>query len=73
MSGYAVCMAPCVRCRRVIAFNPHKVPSLLVDGVKQPLCRECFDWRQAQRHGLGLPNESPPLEGAYEGLPEEEL
>ncbi len=40
------CMGYCVACRAFIAFNPVHVPSLTVNGEREPLCRSCAElWR----------------------------
>ena len=73
--GYAIMFAPCARCKQPFGFNPTKVPSLdMQDGQgKQPLCHDCFEWRQAMRADMGLPAEPDHHPDAYEPCPEEEL
>lgn len=67
--GYAFVIGNCVACKRTVAFNPHKVPSLLVNGVRRELCEMC-----ARRWNEMHPDQARQiLEGAYEPLPEEEL
>lgn len=67
--GYALMFAECCNCHRTIAFNPHVVPSIRINGVKEPLCREC-----AERWNELHPNEARPiLPGAYEPIDENEL
>ena len=63
----------CVGCRATMSFNPHKVPALVVNGVNEPLCRQCFDrWNQIQRIDKGL--EPVPLDPrAYDFIQEGEL
>ena len=47
MSGYSIILGPCIACRRVFGYNPHHVPSIPIEGVREPLCRGCFElWRQ---------------------------
>lgn len=70
--GYAMMFAPCIGCGKSFGFNPNKVPSIRVDGVRQPVCRECFERRQQYREAHGLPRE-PLNPDAYEPCPEEEL
>jgi hypothetical protein len=67
--GCYLVLAPCVGCGNLFGFNPERVPSIRVDGVRQPVCRTCFDRRQAHRRANGLPEESL-LPGAYEPAPE---
>lgn len=55
MSGYMFVIAECVACEAAITINPDCCPSLRVDGVRQPLCRGCFDrWNVIHRTGKGL-------------------
>lgn len=73
MGGYAFIMGPCVACRRMIAYHPHKVPSLVVNGERRPLCEDCFNrWNEIHRTSQGLPAE-PLNPDAYEPCPEEQL
>lgn len=73
MSGYAFMLGSCAACAIPIMFHPHKVPSLRVNGVKQPICRACAErWNQIHRIDKGL-EPVPIQEGAYEPFPEEEL
>ena len=67
--GYFLVLAPCVGCGIPFGFNPELVPSIRVDGVRQPVCRTCFERRQAHRLARGLPEESL-LPGAYDPVPE---
>lgn len=67
--GYAIMMGFCCACHIQIQFNPHKVPSLKIDGIRQPLCQGC-----AERWNELHPEQAKPIqEGAYDGFPEEEL
>lgn len=67
------CLAPCVSCGTPFTFNPERVPSLRVNaegqpdpaGTRQPVCRTCWDRRQAYRREHNLPEEHL-LPGAYE-------
>jgi hypothetical protein len=50
MTGYYWAMGTCVACGSTISFNPDYVPSIRVDGKKEPLCRGCFgQWNQIYR------------------------
>ena len=53
--GYVICMATCWCCKHPFACNDHKVPSLRIDGVKQPLCRLCVETANTRRLALGQP------------------
>ena len=70
--GYAFCLGECIRCNRVFAFNPVKVPSIRVEGVREPICHPCFDYLNALRVGLGHEQWELP-EHAYEPCDDEEL
>lgn len=72
MTGYVFVLGHCVSCRKPFAFNPHKVPSLPVDGVRYPVCRDCIELANPRRKANGLP-EIVPLPGAYEAIEEGEL
>lgn len=39
--GYAIVMGFCINCKNPIQFNPHRVPSIRVNGVREPLCESC--------------------------------
>jgi hypothetical protein len=67
--GYATMMGFCIACGKPISFHPHKVPSLMIDGKRQPICEGCANrW-----NGLHPEQARPILEGAYGFFPEEEL
>ena len=71
--GYALMLGPCVRCHRVFPFNPVRVPSVKVKGIKEPVCSGCHRWANTERKKLGLPPFSDPHPDAYRACPEEEL
>lgn len=41
MSGYVTLTAHCCACGSLVTCNPARVPSLRIDGVREPLCRPC--------------------------------
>lgn len=69
MSGYVIAMGHCCGCGRVMQFNPVLVPSIRVNGEKQPVCAGCVERWKALHPGETF--EIP--EGAYEPCPEEML
>jgi hypothetical protein len=70
--GYAFALSPCFACERLFTCNPARVPSVLVDGVRRPVCQDCVERANRQRDERGLPPiEVPP--GAYEAAEEGEL
>lgn len=72
MSGIVICTGACYGCRRVFTFNPLYVPSLRIDGAREPFCQACVERANSIREGKGLPPHEIHPE-AYEPLPEEEL
>lgn len=45
----------CVNCHATIAFNPSCVPSIRVNGVREPLCQTCHArWNEIHRTSQGL-------------------
>ena len=73
MSGYAFMVGACVNCGVPLTYSPTHVPSIRVDGVRQPLCRGCAaEWNRIHRTSKGLP-EVPVHPNAYEPEPEENL
>lgn len=39
--GYLYCVGHCVACKALVHFNPDLVPSLRVNGSREPLCESC--------------------------------
>ena len=70
--GYAMAMSACVGCKRVFSFNPLRVPSITIKGVKEPICRACVDRVNPKRIANGLPPIVPSPD-AYEACEESEL
>lgn len=67
--GYAIMIGQCCACKQTVHFNPHKVPSLMIDGKRMELCRKCAErWNE-----LHPDLARPILPGAYDPLREEEL
>jgi hypothetical protein len=64
---YFVVMSNCVACGAVFHFNPHSVPSIVVGGVREPVCRNCAErWNQLHPDAA-----RPILPGAYEPIADE--
>ena len=59
------CFGACYTCRRPFSFAPTKVPSVRINGVKQPICKRCVDEVNPKRIANGL-DPIVPLPGAYE-------
>lgn len=72
MSGYAFVIGACANCGRVFTFNPHRVPSVVVKGTREPICRPCVDAANPQRIAAGL-DPIVVFADSYDAIPEEEL
>jgi hypothetical protein len=70
--GFAFCISPCIGCGRLFSYNPVRVPSLTVNGTRQPICQACVDRANPRRIANGLPP-IVPLPDAYEACEESEL
>ena len=45
----------CINCGVMITFNPSRVPSIRVNGVREPLCVTCHArWNEIHRSSKGL-------------------
>lgn len=70
--GYALMFSACCSCGRVVGYNPMRVPSVRIDGVRQPLCRDCVD----RANNLRIAQQTDPivvLPGAYDPVDESEM
>jgi hypothetical protein len=70
--GYAQAFSPCFQCGKTFAYNPHRVPSVKVEGNREPLCRNCVE----EANPLRIKNGLPPIminPDAYEPIHESEL
>jgi hypothetical protein len=72
MSGYAFCVGHCYGCKQLFTFNPLLVPSIDIQGSKEPICQSCAEKANPVRTQNGL-DPITPLPGAYDACPEEEL
>ena len=72
MGGYAFLMCQCFVCPTIMMANPNHVPSLVIKGQREPICRNCFEYRQELRAKMGLEPETLHP-NAYEAEPEELL
>ena len=63
--AFMFCTGVCFGCRRPFSFNPDLVPSIPINGVKEPVCADCVARVNPQRlaNGLELIHVLP---GAYE-------
>ncbi len=70
--GYVSVLGVCFGCKQPFSFNPDKVPSIRVNGVREPVCRACVARVNPERVKNGLaPIEILP--GAYEAAEEAEV
>jgi recombinational DNA repair protein (RecF pathway) len=70
--GYALAFSTCFGCGRPFGFNPHRVPSIDIDGRREPICAYCVGRVNPMRKANGLP-EIVPHPDAYEPIEESEL
>lgn len=71
-SGWAFVTSPCYGCGQIICYNPHRVPSIRIEGVREPICRGCVAKANPKRIANGL----DPIvihDDAYDAIPEREL
>jgi hypothetical protein len=70
--SYVLCFGYCAACRKMLGFNPMKVPSIRIAGKREPICKECVDMLNQRL----VANDHQPvaiLPGAYEACDEFEL
>jgi hypothetical protein len=63
--GFMLAHGECYGCKRFFSFNPDLVPSIRINGNREPVCQSCVDAANPQRLKNGL----PPIEvlpGAYD-------
>lgn len=71
--SWALIHGLCVACKATISYHPHHVPSLTVNGQREPLCRTCHArWNVLHRTSKGL-DPIPCHPDAYEPVHESEL
>jgi hypothetical protein len=44
----------CIVCTNVFSFNPRYVPSVKLEGVNQPICRQCVEDLNLRRSLQGV-------------------
>lgn len=70
--AFALVFSPCVSCGRTFGYNPNFVPSVKVNGVREPACQSCIEASNPIRIANGLdPWVIQP--GAYDAVDENEL
>lgn len=51
--AYVFVMGPCI-CGTLMHYNPDKVPSVRIEGVRQAVCRTCIERANPNRIKNGL-------------------
>lgn len=69
---YAVAISPCFGCKKIFAYNPLEVPSIRVNGIREPVCQSCVDEANPIRIANGLQPITPSPD-AYGSCTEAEL
>ncbi len=70
--AYAIIYGSCMNCKKPFSFNPHKVPSVRINGKREPVCESCMLYVNEARKNKGL-SPLPILPDAYEAIEEYEL
>lgn len=70
--GYVTGYGQCIGCRTFFSFNPVRVPSVMIDGEKEPICLKCVEDANPRRIANGLVP-IVPMPGAYEACAESDL
>jgi hypothetical protein len=70
--GCVFALGHCFACHKPFSFNPLRVPSIRVNGSREPVCRECVELANPRRIANGLPA-IVPAPDAYEACDEDEL
>lgn len=70
--GYVFCTSSCIGCGKLMTYNPHLVPSVRVNGVREPICAICVEAANPERKKRGL-DPIVVMPGAYEACDESEL
>lgn len=70
--GYVFCMGPCIGCGNYFSFNPDRVPSVRLNGVREPICKICVETSNPLREEKGM-DPITILPGAYDPADEHEI
>ncbi len=54
MTGYMIAMGACIGCKQPFSFNPDHVPSIRINGNREPICANCVDRVNPIRRRNGL-------------------
>lgn len=70
--GYALAMGTCFACHQPFTFNPVRVPSIRINGSREPICQSCVEKANPMRIANGL-KPIVPAPDAYDACEEGEL
>jgi len=70
--GFVAATSSCFGCKQVFSYNPMRVPSIVVDGTREPVCARCVERANAMRRKNGKPL-IVPLPDAYDACDESEI
>ena len=70
--GYVFALSACCGCGRLFTYSPVRVPSVMVNGTREPICEDCVRVANPRRIANGL-EPIPVLPGAYDACDEAEL
>ena len=70
--GYVWCTSQCFGCKRFFSYNPKRVPSIRINGEREPICRSCVERANPERIKRGL-DPIVPAPDAYEACEEGEV
>jgi hypothetical protein len=70
--SYALATSACIGCHRIFSYNPVRVPSIRINGVREPVCMNCIELANPRRIAGGLEPIVPHPE-AYIACHESEL
>jgi DNA-directed RNA polymerase subunit RPC12/RpoP len=70
--GFVTGFGYCANCGKPFSFNPKYVPSIRINGEKEPVCRYCVERVNPIRKEKGIPEFKIHPE-AYQPLDEKEL
>jgi hypothetical protein len=51
----------CICCHQIFNFNADHVPSVVVNGNREPVCRTCIERANPERVRRGLPAITTPM------------
>lgn len=65
MAGGTFVVGPCVICWGTFTFNAETVPSMVVEGVRRPVCEPCVPEVNAQLERMGRTDRLTILPSSY--------